>query len=655
MRRLALVLSLLPALSCQFAGLGVPSPTVAARARLLRIEDTRRDEPAYLDSALADPNPVTRAAAALTAGRIGATVHAPRLRALAIEGDSGVAANALFSLGLLKDTASLTVALATLRMTGPRAREAAWLLGEVGERGRQAIEAGLKDDAAPSSTRAALLLAAARLRPIPVAALTPLLASGDSALALRAGYAIARGRGTAGVRALLARSTSPWPALREQVARGAARSLAGDSLSAAAQHALEALVRDTSAHVRVNAVRSLATYGPVARSAVLAALADRDINVRVSAAQSLEPVIASDSGAWFAAFDADSNFIVRRSLAEGAIKRGIDLTTRARWAASADWQRRAVAASLSGAGSASLAAVRALTWLRDPDGRVRANGVDALVPLLDSAATRIVVRAQLRGALADSDVAVRANSLAALRRGASVEDLAAALASYHQFMADTDNDARLAFWRLADSAIARAGTALPDTIRRALAALSRPLDPLERAVASVIPQFAAWKDETSAPQAPSWYQHRAEEAAARESPVLRIETERGTMDLVLYVSDAPITVHNITTLARRGYFDGQRFHRVVPNFVIQAGDPRGDGNGGPGYAIRDELNRHRYGRGTLGMARSGPNTGGSQFFITHSPQPHLDGGYTVLGELVSGFDVLDRLIQGDRIVRVTVR
>jgi cyclophilin family peptidyl-prolyl cis-trans isomerase len=127
------------------------------------------------------------------------------------------------------------------------------------------------------------------------------------------------------------------------------------------------------------------------------------------------------------------------------------------------------------------------------------------------------------------------------------------------------------------------------------------------------------------------------------------------VELSLFAADAPLTVHNFATLARRGYFDGQRFHRVVPNFVAQGGDPRGDGNGGPGYAIRDELNRRRYLRGTLGMALSGPNTGGSQFFITHSPQPHLDGGYTVFGQLRSGADVLDRIVQGDRVVRITIR
>jgi len=91
---------------------------------------------------------------------------------------------------------------------------------------------------------------------------------------------------------------------------------------------------------------------------------------------------------------------------------------------------------------------------------------------------------------------------------------------------------------------------------------------------------------------------------------------------------------------------------VVPDFVIQDGDPRGDGNGGPGYAIRDEINPRRYGRGAVGMALSGPDTGGSQFFVTHSPQPHLDGVYTLFGQVIQGDDVLDRIVQGDRIRRI---
>ena len=102
------------------------------------------------------------------------------------------------------------------------------------------------------------------------------------------------------------------------------------------------------------------------------------------------------------------------------------------------------------------------------------------------------------------------------------------------------------------------------------------------------------------------------------------------------------------------FFDGVAIHRVVPNFVLQDGDPTGTGNGGPGYEIRDELNPLEYRRGTVGMALSGPDTGGSQWFVTHSPQPHLNALYTAFGQVVSGQDVVERIEQGDRIVRVTV-
>ena len=565
-----------------------------------------------------------------------------------------MAANALFSLGLLKDTASVGVATLALRATAASAREGAWLLGELGESGRPAIELALRDSTLASPTRGALLLAAARLRPVPVAAVLPLVTSADSTLAWRAAYAISRGRALAGVRMLLAQSGSRWPAVREQVARGAARGLAGDSLGADAQRVLAALVRDTVAHVRVNAVRSIASYGPASRAALLGALADADVNVRVTGAQSLELVIGEDSSAWLRAFDADTTLMVRRSLAEGAIKRGINLSERIGWSTSPDWQLRAIAAELAGAGPAAAAATRAAVWMRDPDGRVRAVAAGALAALVDSTSTRGSARAQLRMALADSDVGVRTNSLGALANGASTEDLAAALASYRRIIGDADNDARLSFWRLADSALAHAGKELPDSLKREVGALQRPSDPLERSLAAAIPRFAAWRDGSTAPRTLAWYEARADEAARRPPPTMRIQTERGTMELTLFTSDAPLTVYNVVTLARQGYFDGQRFHRVVPNFVVQAGDPRGDGNGGPGYAIRDELNRRRYARGSLGMALSGPNTGGSQLFITHSPQPHLDGGYTVFGELVSGFEVLDRIVQGDRIVRVTI-
>ncbi len=120
----------------------------------------------------------------------------------------------------------------------------------------------------------------------------------------------------------------------------------------------------------------------------------------------------------------------------------------------------------------------------------------------------------------------------------------------------------------------------------------------------------------------------------------------------LFHQDAPLTVRNFLSLAEAGYFDGQEWPRVVPNFVVQGGDPRGDTSGGPGYSIRDEIDRHRYGRGMLGMALSGPDTGGSQWFLTHSPQPHLDGTYTIFGRVASGWEALDTLLPGDRIIRI---
>jgi cyclophilin family peptidyl-prolyl cis-trans isomerase len=123
----------------------------------------------------------------------------------------------------------------------------------------------------------------------------------------------------------------------------------------------------------------------------------------------------------------------------------------------------------------------------------------------------------------------------------------------------------------------------------------------------------------------------------------------------LLPNEAPLTVDNFVQLARHGYFKGIVFHRVDPNFVIQAGDPRGDGNGGPGYTIRCEINEVPYDRAAVGMALSGKDTGGSQWFVTHAPQPHLDGGYTVFGKVVSGMDVVDSIVRGDVIQSIVIR
>jgi cyclophilin family peptidyl-prolyl cis-trans isomerase len=132
-------------------------------------------------------------------------------------------------------------------------------------------------------------------------------------------------------------------------------------------------------------------------------------------------------------------------------------------------------------------------------------------------------------------------------------------------------------------------------------------------------------------------------------------TTKGTFTIDFLPENAPLTVDNFIKLARAKYFDGLEVHRVVPNFVMQDGDPRGDGNGGPGWSIRCEINMVPYDRGAVGMALSGKDTGGSQWFVTHSPQPHLDGGYTVFGRVnETGMKVVDQIVREDKVIRVRI-
>lgn len=135
-----------------------------------------------------------------------------------------------------------------------------------------------------------------------------------------------------------------------------------------------------------------------------------------------------------------------------------------------------------------------------------------------------------------------------------------------------------------------------------------------------------------------------------------METSRGTIKLELYPQHALKTVNNFVFLVREGFYDGIAFHRVIPDFVIQGGDPTGRGSGGPGYRFEDEVegNPLTHETGSLSMANAGPNTNGSQFFITHSPQPHLDGKHTVFGKVVEGQDVVTAIRQGDLMLKVTM-
>lgn len=132
-----------------------------------------------------------------------------------------------------------------------------------------------------------------------------------------------------------------------------------------------------------------------------------------------------------------------------------------------------------------------------------------------------------------------------------------------------------------------------------------------------------------------------------------METAKGTINLELFDQDAPNTVKNFVDLAQKGFYDGLNFHRVISNFMIQGGCPLGTGTGGPGYKINCEINRNKHEAGSLSMAHAGKNTGGSQFFICHAAQPHLDGVHTVFGK-TADLDVVNAIRQGDRIISVKI-
>ncbi len=153
-----------------------------------------------------------------------------------------------------------------------------------------------------------------------------------------------------------------------------------------------------------------------------------------------------------------------------------------------------------------------------------------------------------------------------------------------------------------------------------------------------------------------WNSPPAMQLDSKKSYQAKIATNRGEIVVDLYAVHAPITVNNFVFLAQEGFYDDVAFHRVIPNFVIQGGDPTGTGRGGPGYRFEDEVqnNPNRHETGVLSMANAGANTNGSQFFITHSPQPHLDGKHTVFGKVVEGMEIVNQIQQGDVMQTVVI-
>jgi len=147
-----------------------------------------------------------------------------------------------------------------------------------------------------------------------------------------------------------------------------------------------------------------------------------------------------------------------------------------------------------------------------------------------------------------------------------------------------------------------------------------------------------------------------QKGSARVPPMAEIEMEKGgVIKIEFFPDDAPKTVENFVTLAKKGFYNGLTFHRVIPGFMAQGGDPKGDGTGGPGYKIKDEFNKQKHVRGAVAMARTdAPNSAGSQFYICFKPQPHLDGGYVVFGKVVSGMNIVDNIKKGDKMKTVKI-
>ncbi len=311
------------------------------------------------------------------------------------------------------------------------------------------------------------------------------------------------------------------------------------------------------------------------------------------------------------------------------------------------WVVRAALAEVLGTFRAETGTEQLRAMLNDADKRVVPSVIDALTRLRVTDIDDILLTH-----VKSSDYAIRAAAARGIGEVKPANGAQALKDAYQAGLADTTEDARTA----ALSALAKYGApdavdtlkvALGDkdwAVRRQTAMLLGRLDPSIETAHAIRP----------VPSTPTVPYDSPALVNPQYSPHAFIETAKGTIEIELAVLDAPQTAGNFMALARKGYFNGLQFQRVVPNFVIQDGDPRGDGAGGPGYTIRDELNERPYVRGVVGMALSGPDTGGSQYFITHSPQPHLDAKYTVLGRVVNGMDVVDKIQQLDVIERVRI-
>lgn len=626
-----------------------------AEPRFLALEDARVFDAAWLAAAAA-AGEHARERAALALGRIGDERAAALLVPLLGDASARVRRSAAFAAGILGDPQLATTLAPLLADSDPAvAAQAAWSLSTLdAPAGAEALIAAVRT--ASAELRPAVLRALWRFpTPEAAAAVLPFAADPDARIRASAVYALARRPQETSLPTLTAALTDSDGATSALCARALgllgkpesigplAAAIAGSRtpVTVAAMLALQAILeKDAGAALPAEAAPRL-----------LALSADTNPNLAVPALTLLR-WLAADRDVFRRLWTVASSGRGRRqqvalvALAAGLSEKARDLVDSS--IASPDpFLRGAAAESLSFLPPAD-ASPRRAKLAADPDVFVRLKVLEGLRTADAVRGDRVLVDA----ALADADPGVQASAVDAL--------------------ALLEEPATLA---LLQEAVTRSyGGAAPDVSIEAIAAAeARATEPPARAVVeaayrhpsvlvsrlarrSLVKRFHAepsafpWR--TYAPKKTEDYARAARSEG--EAATARVETERGAFTIRLATREAPLTVRNFVALAHRGFFDGVRIHRVAPGFVVQDGDPTGTGNGGPGYEIRDELNALPYETGTVGMALAGPDTGGSQWFVTQAPQPHLDGGYTVFGGVVAGMDVVLRLEQGDRILRVGV-
>ncbi|HKV75259.1 MAG TPA: HEAT repeat domain-containing protein [Gemmatimonadales bacterium] len=660
---------LAPCLAAQAEG------SVELLAPLLRAEDTRQYDAALFESALGQPDALVRQTAIRAIGRIRDTQGLPLLIDALRDRDSTLVSEAAFALGQMGDSAAVPELAARLSdpafLLPPAMAEIVTALAKIGGPEAGAICAGaLSGTALATDTVRRQVAAQACLREgwrfgknAPLTELRSYLTSTDDGTRAAAYYSIGRLGSIEDAPQLLSGLHDGNKFVRSASARALVARYADsarlDRSSTARQ--LAQLTGDDDPGVRVQALRAIGTYKGVGAAAMLAPqLADPVPNVGVAAAQAIGT--SGDTAGvrtLGAVLDQKGSYALRRAalLAVARLDAAEFRKRVAPWSSSADWRERATAAEGWGLVH-PLDTAQLVRILADRDLRVAAAALGAWGDAVQGPDPGLVMAA--RRLLTSPDPVLRSLAADAIARAADPADLPALKRAWTAAAHDSIPDAAISVLGAVQAIAAAGESARHAALGGFVESTPRPGDYLlRRWAADHWPELADHWGGAGAVEVSRSMQDYRELAlkflavpGADQMPHVIIETPRGKIELELNGPQAPLTVANFLRLVDRHYFDNQRWHRVVPDFVAQAGDPRGDGWGGPGWAVRDEINPVRYGPFVVGMALSGPDTGGSQWFITLSPAPHLDGGYTVFGRVYAGQGTLLRIAQGDLITSI---